>query len=116
MLNFGTRDVLNLATVNFNIGETNMLKQDRPPGYVQVSDIALPKERRVKIDDANFSTLRESIRLHGILNPITVRTRKVAKNGRPYGLVDGLQRLRAAEVVGLKYVPIRIIPKVLKQF
>ncbi len=55
--------------------------------------------RKVFREDA-LSELAESIRRHGILQPISVR-----RTGTGYELIAGERRLRAAQMVGLNEIP-----------
>ncbi|MBR2481225.1 MAG: ParB/RepB/Spo0J family partition protein [Oscillospiraceae bacterium] len=59
-----------------------------------------PDQPRVSFDDAPLQSLAESIRQHGILQPLTVR-----KTAAGYVLVAGERRLRAAKLAGCKTVP-----------
>ncbi len=59
-----------------------------------------PNQPRRIFDEASLRELAESIRLHGILQPLSVRR----ENGG-YILVAGERRLRAAIRVGLREVP-----------
>jgi len=69
---------------------------------VGVSDIQFnPFQPREAIDDAKFQELVASVHVHGIIQPIVVRTRE---NGT-YELVAGERRLRAARKVGLARIP-----------
>lgn len=65
---------------------------------------ANPYQPRTLFDPAELDALAESIRLHGLLQPIVVR----GHLGR-YQLVAGERRLRAAERLGLTSIPARII-------
>ncbi len=60
-----------------------------------------PYQPRESIDDAKFQDLVASVHVHGIIQPIVVRTRE---NGS-YELVAGERRLRAARKVGLARIP-----------
>lgn len=69
---------------------------------IQISKISLnPYQPRIGIDDEKFQELVNSVRVHGILQPILVR---VKSNGN-YELVAGERRLRAATVAGLPSIP-----------
>lgn len=59
-----------------------------------------PHQPRTAIDHAALEELTESIRAHGIVQPLIV----VKKDGG-YQLIAGERRLRAAELLGLKTVP-----------
>lgn len=63
-----------------------------------------PYQPRKEIDPDDLAELRESIRTHGILQPIVVR--QVAGE---YQLVAGERRLRAAQEVGMDSIPVHIV-------
>lgn len=63
-----------------------------------------PAQPRVIFEEAGLRELASSIRLHGILQPLTVRR----VNG-VYELVAGERRLRAAKLAGLTEVPCLLV-------
>ncbi len=72
---------------------------------IAVSSIQLnPYQPRKSFDDDEISQLSESIRLHGILQPLVVR-----KTGEDFQLIAGERRLRAARKIGLNEVPVHIV-------
>ncbi|MDZ4839698.1 MAG: ParB/RepB/Spo0J family partition protein [Bacteroidota bacterium] len=69
---------------------------------IKISEIeANPFQPRTEFDDAALEELSESIKLHGIIQPITVR--KVG--GGKYELISGERRTRAARRAGLAVIP-----------
>lgn len=60
-----------------------------------------PFQPRTDFDEAALEELANSIRLHGIIQPLTVR--RLSENS--YQLIAGERRLRAAKLAGLKTVP-----------
>jgi ParB family transcriptional regulator, chromosome partitioning protein len=70
---------------------------------VQVID-QNPYQPRRAFDEEELSSLGESIRTHGILQPLVVRA-----VGDRFQLVAGERRLRAARAVGLDAVPVRVV-------
>ncbi|HXG11756.1 MAG TPA: ParB/RepB/Spo0J family partition protein [Gemmataceae bacterium] len=75
------------------------------PKQVAVSAIERnPYQPRKAFDADELSALGESIRVHGILQPLVVRA-----VGDRYQLVAGERRLRAAQSVGLDSVPVRVV-------
>jgi len=56
---------------------------------------------RTHFDDASLESLAESIRSHGIVQPLLVRRR-----GNGYELIAGERRWRAAKLAGLSHVPV----------
>ena len=59
---------------------------------------------RKNFTDDKMEELTESIRRHGVLQPLVVR-----KKGKFYELNAGERRLRAARAAGLKEVPILLV-------
>jgi len=59
-----------------------------------------PRRRR---DEKSDAELVESVRRHGVLQPVLVRA--VQSNGAPYELVAGSRRFAAAQVAGLTEIP-----------
>jgi ParB family chromosome partitioning protein len=69
--------------------------------YLPVDEIGPnPAQPRRNFHLEGLSELAESIRQHGIINPLTVRLR-----GDRYELIAGERRLRAAKLAGLREVP-----------
>lgn len=62
--------------------------------------VANPHQPRKGIDHAALEDLINSIRQHGIIQPLVV-----VKEGRGYQLVAGERRFRSAQIIGLKTVP-----------
>lgn len=59
-----------------------------------------PDQPRRCFEEGKLQSLSESIRQHGVLQPLTVR-----KSGSGYVLIAGERRLRAAKLAGCKTVP-----------
>lgn len=59
-----------------------------------------PKQPRSRFDPAELAELADSIREHGILQPLSVR-----RVGNAYELIAGERRLRAAQMAGLTEIP-----------
>jgi ParB family chromosome partitioning protein len=70
---------------------------------ILVEDIvANPHQPRLYFSEEKLSELAESIKEHGILQPLIV-----TKNGtRQYEIIAGERRLQAAKLAGLKHVPV----------
>jgi len=79
-----------------------------------------PAQPRRSFDEDSLASLAESIRLHGVLQPLAVRyADELPKNARLFGfgrkgepvfeLIAGERRLRAAKLAGLKEVPCLLI-------
>jgi ParB family chromosome partitioning protein len=89
-----------------------------PTGPDKSNEAALEKTVTIKVnkitpnqfqprqyfDSEALEELAQSIREHGIVQPIAVR-----KNGEDYELIAGERRLRAAKIVGLTEVPAVIL-------
>jgi len=65
------------------------------------SIVANPRQPRAHFDPEAIAELAESIRTHGVLQPILVRS---LENGR-YELIAGERRLRASRAVGIATIP-----------
>ncbi len=63
-----------------------------------------PWQPRKRFDDDELSQLSDSIKTHGVLQPLVVR-----KTGEGFQLIAGERRLRAAQAAGLKDVPVHIV-------
>jgi ParB family chromosome partitioning protein len=63
-----------------------------------------PYQPRKIFDDEQLAQLTESIKNHGVLQPLVVR-----QNGETYQLIAGERRLRAAQVAGLSEVPVHVV-------
>ncbi|MBQ8222237.1 MAG: ParB/RepB/Spo0J family partition protein [Bacteroidales bacterium] len=65
---------------------------------------ANPFQPRTDFDDNALNELAESIKVQGVIQPVTVR-----KMGRDkYQLISGERRLRASKLAGLKTIPVYI--------
>lgn len=60
---------------------------------------------RKNFDPARLANLIGSIKKHGIMNPLIVE-----QKGNGYVLVDGERRFRSAQEIGLKEVPVIVVP------
>jgi len=68
---------------------------------IRISDIDQNiNQPRKSFDDQSLNELADSIRQHGVLSPIIVKS-----NGARYQLVAGERRWRAARLAGLKVIP-----------
>jgi ParB family transcriptional regulator, chromosome partitioning protein len=62
-----------------------------------------PYQPRTTIDQMKLETLAQSIRTHGVIQPLIVT---VSHDGRSYTLIAGERRWRAARLAGLTSVPV----------
>lgn len=68
---------------------------------ISVDDIEInPKQPRHDFDKQSLDELAESIRLHDIIQPVTV-----SRSGNKYRLIAGERRWRASKQAGLKDIP-----------
>lgn len=74
---------------------------------VEISEIRVPdgRFRRIRCDES-LAALAESIREHGIIEPLIVRRVLGLGGEAEFTLVAGERRLRAAEMAGLTTVPV----------
>lgn len=71
-----------------------------PLSYIETS----PFQPRTEFDPAALEELADTIRLHGLIQPITVRK----LNDHQYQLISGERRTRAAKLAGLTEIPVFI--------
>lgn len=63
-----------------------------------------PYQPRKSFDEGELTSLSESIKTHGVLQPVVVR-----QVGERFQLIAGERRLRAARTAGLAAIPVRIV-------
>lgn len=63
-----------------------------------------PYQPRKIFDEEKLKDLAESIKKHGVLQPVLVR---IKEDGR-YELIAGERRYRASKIAGLEYIPVNI--------
>lgn len=63
--------------------------------------VANPHQPRAQFDDEKLENLAQSIKMHGIIQPLIV-----SKKGNLYELIAGERRFQASKIVGLKKVPV----------
>lgn len=90
-----------LGTANGNSGG----HEQGTVGKLAVSNIHInPHQPRKTFDEDELRTLSDSIKAHGVLQPLVVRA---ADEG--YQLIAGERRLRAAQAAGLDEVPVHVV-------
>ncbi|MFA7296620.1 MAG: ParB/RepB/Spo0J family partition protein [Dehalococcoidia bacterium] len=67
-----------------------------------------PWQPRSFMNEEKLAELAESIRAHGIIQPLLVTEERDAQGERYYQLIAGERRLRAAKAAGLERVPVTI--------
>lgn len=96
-----------LSTMNTNIESVEEKKElvnqlSTTVNEIPVANIeANPFNPRVEFDEEALQELAESIHLHGLIQPITVRH----LGGDKFQLISGERRLRASKIAGLESVP-----------
>lgn len=71
---------------------------------IRISQIEVnPYQPRSEFDTTALLELSESIKLQGLIQPITVR--KLGTSGNSYQLISGERRLRASKLAGLLEIP-----------
>lgn len=100
-----------LGDINQQINEdSEVLINDTPPisstSLLELDRIEVnPFQPRVNFDEAALEELSESIQVHGIIQPLTVRE---ISGTNKYQLISGERRWRASHLAGLKEVPVYI--------
>jgi len=90
-----------LKTTTGNL-KTNVVEQVTTITRISLQDIEInPRNPRKDFDEQSINELAGSIKLHDIIQPLTVSK---LSNGK-YQLVAGERRFRAAKIAGLKDVP-----------
>ena len=83
--------------------ESNSVEQTGTVSVLSISDIETNKSQpRKNFDEESIAELAESIKVHGVIQPIIVRS---AGDGF-YVIVAGERRFRAAKVAGLTEIPV----------
>ncbi|MFN6336104.1 MAG: ParB/RepB/Spo0J family partition protein [Sphingobacteriales bacterium] len=83
----------------------NVVEKTTATNLISIDQIvANPNQPRKDFDDTALKELSASIKMHGIIQPLTVST--IAPN--KYRLIAGERRLRASKLAGLKEVPVYI--------
>jgi ParB family chromosome partitioning protein len=76
-------------------------EQVRGTSDIDINDITVnPYQPRINFDEEALKELAESIREHGIIQPITVRL-----INDKYQIISGERRFRAAKIAGLQTIP-----------
>ncbi len=80
----------------------NVVENATGTNRLPIADIEVnPKQPRRDFDEQALNELAESIRMHDIIQPVTVSR---MANGK-YRLISGERRLRASKIAGLKDIP-----------
>lgn len=91
-----------LGGANMNAGHTSHAPN---AGMVEIGKIRNnPYQPRKRFDDDELKQLTDSVKTHGILQPIVVRDA-----GDHFQLIAGERRLRAASAAGLGHIPVHVV-------
>jgi ParB family chromosome partitioning protein len=83
-------------------------RNEGPPNVLPVSSMRAGKyQPRTRMDEGALNELAESIRTQGIMQPILVRALGDGAPGQ-YEIIAGERRFRAAQLAGLKEVPVLV--------
>lgn len=83
-------------------------RPEGPPNVLPISKMRAGKyQPRTRMDEGALNELAESIRTQGIMQPILVRELTGADAGK-YEIIAGERRFRAAQLAGLKEVPVLV--------
>ncbi len=97
-----SEEVVKRPAENKSVGEVPERKSTGSVGAVNVSQIALnPFQPRTDFDEEALRELADSIKLQGLIQPITVRQ----LDSNSYQLISGERRLRAAKLAGITEIP-----------
>ena len=83
-----------------SVGAANTATNRLEVGRIQQN----PYQPRKRFDDDELKQLADSIKVHGVLQPLVVRP-----VGENFQLIAGERRLRAAQAAGLNDVPVHIV-------
>ncbi len=106
----GIRSLLQNIDTDLSVTEKSLIKDSSDKSNVAKARIPLtqieanPEQPRHDFDENALSELAASVKLHDIIQPITV-TR--AANGK-YRIIAGERRFRAAKIAGLSDIPVYI--------
>ena len=88
------------------LGEEALKADASGPLYLPISQVeSCSSQPRKRFDEVSLAELADSIREHGIIQPLTVR--KLASGY--YQIIAGERRWRAARIAGLQEVPVIVI-------
>ncbi|WP_256007111.1 ParB/RepB/Spo0J family partition protein [Pedobacter deserti] len=84
------------------VAEPKQTNGSNPIGHIRIADVETnPYQPRTEFDQVALNELSESIKVQGLIQPITVRKQAQGK----YQLISGERRLRASKLAGLTEIP-----------
>ncbi|MDB5029697.1 ParB/RepB/Spo0J family partition protein [Mucilaginibacter sp.] len=87
---------------NNNVGSNSEVNSLGSVNDIKLSEIEVnPFQPRTDFDEQALSDLADSIKLQGLIQPITVRR----VNAHKFQLISGERRLRASKIAGLTHIP-----------
>jgi ParB family chromosome partitioning protein len=99
-----TNDTTNAGTSNTSITDPRMTRDEHGQAWLDCEAIQRnPYQPRQTFDEAEIADLADSIRTHGILQPLVVR-----QAGTGFELIAGERRLRAAQAADWRQVPVQV--------
>jgi ParB family chromosome partitioning protein len=102
LLNDSADVVPNNRTTNNDVANKPQVNDMGSVNEIRISEIEVnPFQPRTEFDEQALIELADSIKLQGLIQPITVR--KVSNH--EYQLISGERRLRASKLAGLKTIP-----------
>ena len=99
----GLEQLFNTEVLDFDVFENNIMESatDSDIKEIPIGDIRTnPYQPRKNFDEESLKELADSIRVHGVFQPIIVK-----KSIKGYDLVAGERRLRASKMAGLETIP-----------
>jgi ParB family chromosome partitioning protein len=92
------------------IDHSNLITQVGKPSTLLVSQLQSGMyQPRTQMDEATLNILAESIKSHGLIQPILVRSLNVSNQGHiQYEIIAGERRWRASQIAGLTEVPVLV--------
>lgn len=97
-----SEEVVKRSSENKSVGEVPEQRTSNQISDVSVSQIAInPFQPRTDFDEESLRELADSIKLQGLIQPITVRQ----LDSHSYQLISGERRLRASKLAGITSIP-----------
>ena len=97
-----SEDELPYKKSNTNVSSTSGVNSLGSVNEIKLTEIEVnPFQPRTDFDEQAMADLADSIKLQGLIQPITVRR----VNAHHYQLISGERRLRASKIAGLTHIP-----------